>query len=520
MESSPSTALGSNPNRRFPITLPPRNTGAPVALVAILTLLALGTLVALPMVIPFDTGLRVLLAVCFFLVLFACRNSPAVAYGCLVYLVFIGGFRRNIIPFLGEPTLDPLQIVVPLITVLYALLKLVSRQIKLDTGVAKLRFWLLVFMLVEIVNPKQGPLLVGVAGAMFYVVPVLWSLFGRDLGKPNAMRLFFGLIVILGLITALYGIKQGIYGLTPAEKQWMEDTSGGSALTVGKGELRPFSLFSSSAEYAGFLTVAMILAWVWFLTGKRVALFALPVLGWAIFYTGVRGPIVLSLAGCVMVWAVQGRKIKHWIPRAALAMVLAAGGLVYGLTHAEDATSSTLVQHQAGGLLDPTNSKKSTLGNHAQLVENGVTSGFTNPIGMGLGSTTLAAQHFGGVGYSSEVDVSNMFISLGCVGGLLYIGFIVTTLLMAVRCWHYRRTFSSLGILAVLFGSLGSWLNGGSYSKAMLIWFCIGALEWEYQQLRLQELQSSPTTSSRGTGRGALPWRLREQREAKGSLSS
>ena len=52
---------------------------------------------------------------------------------------------------------------------------------------------------------------------------------------------------------------------------------------------------------------------------------------------------------------------------------------------------------------------------------------------MGLGATTPAAGKLGGNSASSEVDLSDMFLSLGLLGGLAYALVIVLVLTYAFR---------------------------------------------------------------------------------------
>jgi hypothetical protein len=107
--------------------------------------------------------------------------------------------------------------------------------------------------------------------------------------------------------------------------------------------------------------------------------------------------------------------------------------------------------------------------------------GFSYPIGHGLGATTLASSKFGSnekTG-SSEVDFSDMFISLGALGGLLYLFVIWATAREALEYTKAVKRSVSLPVLAVLTCTLASWLIGGQYSTASLVFFLIGGLVYE-----------------------------------------
>jgi hypothetical protein len=108
----------------------------------------------------------------------------------------------------------------------------------------------------------------------------------------------------------------------------------------------------------------------------------------------------------------------------------------------------------------------------------GILQGFTYPIGHGLGSTTDAASKFGGdtdTG-SSELDISDMFIALGLIGGSLYLYIVVCAMRQALAYLRTVRLGISLPVVAILICSLGSWLIGGQYSTSAFLFFLIGAL--------------------------------------------
>ena len=99
-------------------------------------------------------------------------------------------------------------------------------------------------------------------------------------------------------------------------------------------------------------------------------------------------------------------------------------------------------------------------------------------------ATTLAAAKYGGRVKSSEFDVSNVFLSTGLVGGVLYVLVVALALLAAFRYWWRTRSLVALALLGILVVTFGAWLNGGQYAVAALAWFCIGALDRFQMQRR------------------------------------
>lgn len=442
---------------------------------------------ALPFVINSMLGLRCLMAGAFFILFFSLRRSPALPILALIYLSILGGVRRNLIPIMGQFHIDPLLVVVPLTVGLLWFGKLLRLQIPLDNPIAKVRAVLLALMLtIGLLNPSQGGVTVALGGAMFLVIPVLWSFIGRDLGDRKTLRTLYTVALIIAACGALYGIYQTLYGFTKGEEMWLASDPNYTATLAGNA-IRPMSFFTSAAEYPAFLAICCVFVIAFILAGRWWPLPFVPLLLAGMFYSGVRSPIVGTLLGIVVLWSVRGRSMKAWVPRLALAALIGAVGLIYGIKSAQNLTISpsqdSLVQRQVEGLANPNDPTKSTASIHVQAALFGISSSLTHPLGIGIGAITPAGYQLGQAATNMEVDWSNMFLALGLIGGIVYILFILTTLWCAFKVWHHSRTFVALAILGVLVTTLNTWLNGDNYAIVTLLWFSIGALEREYVQL-------------------------------------
>ena len=441
-----------------------------------------GLIIGAPFLFTTPVGQRGLLALVWFgllgmLLVFSPRVGVS---GLLVFLCVVGGMRRWLIPLLGWTSTDPLVLVAPAIAVLCLLNLLATRLLPRDTRLSRLLLWLLALMTLEILNPMQGGISVGLAGILFYMVPILWYYLGRKYVSAALLERVFQVAIGVAVLASMYGLYQTWFGFLPSELEWMR-LSGMGALSVN-GTTRALSFFTSPQEYGGFVGLAIVLLWVFCVRGNRAALIPIPLLALALFLESSRGAIVGTLAACTAVWAIQGRSLNSWIPRGILALVIAVVGLVWTLQQAQNASFSTqtqaLVDHQTQGLLDPANAKTSTAGIHSAMVGNGILEGFKNPVGRGLGATTIAAGKFDGTnGGSTEMDISNMFASLGFIGGFLYAGIIGMALFKAFRFWHLTRTTAALCILAVLLLNVGQWINGQLYAAVFIIWVSIGVLD-------------------------------------------
>jgi len=441
-------------------------------------------------------GQHAVLALGFFGILFGLMLYTPLqgVQAALIYLALLGGLRRWLIPALGWTPLDVMVLVSPVLVFLYAADLWRKHRIARGTRLSRLLVFLLAVMVFQILNPVQGGLTVGLGGAIFYIVPLLWFYVGNALG-PGLLRGMFRVTVGLSLLAAVYGLCQTFFGLLPVEQEWVR-LAGYTSLMLDDNVVRAFAFFTSSEEYSQFLSIGLVLLWAAFLKGHRQALLPIPLLGLALFLESGRGNVVMALAICVLLWAVQGATVRSWIPRGVLALALASCGLIWSLHEVQqrsyDDRVQAAVQHQTEGLLDPLNAQHSTATTHYSMFTYGFTSGLSHPLGKGLGATTLAGSKFGDTGGNMEVDLSNLFVSLGLVGGILYAAVLGIVTLMAFHYWQRDRSLEALRTLALLAVVFGHWLDGGYYATAMLVWVCIGAMH------RAETEAASPNAAPEG----------------------
>ena len=464
----------------------------------VLAMIVLG-LVNAPLLLGTPVGQRGMLAgviggILLMLVIKSPRDGMVMT---LLFLGVLGGLRRWLIPVLGWPPQDPLVLVQGAIVGGSFLFLMGSGRLPWDTRLSRCVACLLGIMFFEIFNPAQGGIAIGFAGVLFMIVPLLWYYAGRQLGTSQIVVHVLRAALVLSLLGAMYGLYQTWFGFSASELIW--------GRIVRLLDDRPFSFYTTMAEYGMFLAIGVAVLWAAFLKGNRAAILPIPFLIVSIFFLSERGVVVGSLMLCTVLWAVQGRSLRVWVPRALLALVLAGSGLVWSLHQAQNATfgSSTqaLVEHQTSGLLDP---GKSTAPLHATMMLSGVMEGFTSPLGSGLGSTTEAANKFGKGTNSSEADFSDAFRSLGVFGGILYALMMVLILLTAVREWIRTRSFVSLAILGVLLASIGHWLHGGYYAVSMLAWFLIGATDRAAQLAKTTTRAQESLSDSSGANEPAF----------------
>jgi hypothetical protein len=399
----------------------------------------------------------------------------------LTYAFFNGDIRRMVNSVYGWPAIDPLLLLVPVVATIFGLSVLLRD--KVDTPISRLVLVLIGLMGLEIFNPLQGGLRVGLGGAFFYIPPLMFFWLGRRYATPAFIeRLLYQLVLPIAVLAAIAGYMQTFFGFAPWEQDWINRVAASyAALNVG-GYIRPFAFFTSSAGYVTVLSIgsAIALAGIW-LGHRRAALALVPLLP-ALVLSSERAPIVKLLVAGLVVWALQRGGGKGWYLRVSLAGFATAGLLAFALphfmhSHSDSGQVNVLLTHQVGGLANPLNSKDSTLMLHLHYLGIGMLAGFTHPYGYGLGATTAAAGKFAGKGISTETDFGNMFASLGFVGGIIYLVIMVRVLWALISDWQLRRQRVSLMILTVLLVTLASWLIAGQYSSPLLLWLLIGATD-------------------------------------------
>jgi hypothetical protein len=401
--------------------------------------------------------------------------------GLLAYSFFNGDIRRLVNSIYGWPAIDPLLLQIPIVVSIFGLSVLLRE--KVDTPIARLVLVLMAFMGLEIFNPLQGGLRVGLVGAFFYIPPLMFFWVGRRYVTPAFIeRLLYQLVLPIAMAAAVAGYLQQFIGFAPWEQAWINHVSASyMALNVG-GYVRPFGFSTSSAGYVTLLSIGAAIALAGYWLGHRRAILGLIPLLPALVLSSERAAIVKFLVAGLAVWALQRGGRKGWYLRIFLAGFAMVGLLAIVLPHLMPSYSASgrtgaLLAHEVGGLANPLNSKDSTLMLHLRMLGEGILSGFTHPYGYGLGATTAAASRFSGNGISTETDFGNMFASLGFVGGIVYIVIVVRVLWALVSDWQRRRQRASLMILGILLVTLASWLIAGQYSIPLLLWLLIGATD-------------------------------------------
>ncbi len=399
-------------------------------------------------------------------------------FALLVWLAALGSLRRIASGLTDTTHADPLLLVAPL--ALIVLCGAAAPQaFRRRSALANAVLVLSVLLTLGALNPLQGSLAAGLAGLLFVLVPMLAFWVGRGLCDDPTLVGVVRLAAGLGILGAAYGLAQTFVGFPSWDTAWVA-RSGYAALHVGD-TIRPFASFSAASEYGYFCAIAIV-AWVG-LGLRRSRLIplaaAVTLLGVAVFYQSSRGVLaVLVFALGLML----GARRRLPLPVSAAGCVLLLGLVSLAAARLEPSRRSSdagaqLATHQLSGLANPFDPASSTVGVHLSLVARGLETGFTQPLGIGVGAVSIAGRRFGGVDGGTEADPSNVAVALGLPGLLAYLAVLVLGFRRAYSRAVHRRDRLSLVALGILAVTLFQWLNGGQYAVAFLPWLVLGWLD-------------------------------------------
>jgi len=419
--------------------------------------------------------------------------------GLLAMMLFepLRGFlRRAQYLFLPYSQTDPIHIVTPLITLMAFAMLLQRRKLRIfrETPLAGLVSILGLIYFLEIFNPLQGSITVGLSGALFMLVPVVWFYFGQTI-KPAFLETALRLMVVLGVLTSLYGLYQLAFGFPSFEQYWIDNTDFYNSISVGNVK-RALATYSSAEEWGRYIEIGALIAFGfgacarsflrrvgWFLSGAALTVMVL--------LTGQRTAMFGLILGCLVLLLLAARTWRGAVGRVlvALAPVLLITVLVKAptnddmLSHGEDERMGAVISHTARGTLNPTreDSLQERIKNWTFLATELVP---YRPLGIGLGGTSLGAWRF-----NNELDlppIDSYFISTvitcGLPAALLFIWILLRATRMSwrafrqaehgsseARVWRIAATLMPVLILNSFFGNTFT-----LYSVAPVGWLLVG----------------------------------------------
>ena len=415
----------------------------------------------------------------------------------LIFLPFMGFLRRVLYFVSPYAKYDPIHLITPILVLfIFVGIPLFGRgrlsQAIRGNSLAKYVIALLGLFVLQIFNPLQGSLLVGLGGALYYVIPAMWFFFALCFANDQLLRKLMVAMVVIGVVTGAYGLCQMAFGFLAFEKYWIESAGFGS-LHIGRF-IRAFSTFSSPEEYSRYLQVAGVIAFGYFLKRKNLARFLIFVfISFSTVMTGVRSSafgLSFSISVLLVIWRANNLR------RTFIRLVLLASAFVVIMSFVSPPSSEsvyesqsifyTMAGHTARGFINPVGERtfQGRLSLWKRLVMDVVP---RNPVGYGLGSTSIAARKFAGLGIGTESYIFALFVNSGVVGGLLFLIISLTVLKKGTELSlqpEHSKVLASL-VLAIVAGLILNNVFGSSfvlYSVAPIGWLLIG---WIAKQRRI-----------------------------------
>src|SRR5260370_11450269 len=201
-----------------------------------------------------------------------------------------GLIRRAQYLFVSYASQDPIHVLTPIVTLLAFVLLLRSRRLEIfsATPLALSVSVLGLIYVIEIFNPLQGGLFVGLAGALFMLVPLIWFYFGQSVNEDFITKVL-RVVVVLGLLTSLYGIYQLVYGYPGFEQYWLDNTGYYDSINVGHGR-RALRTFSSAEEWGRYAEIGAIAAFAFASGATPLA----PPARWLLLVIALLGAVLLT----------------------------------------------------------------------------------------------------------------------------------------------------------------------------------------------------------------------------------
>jgi O-Antigen ligase len=398
---------------------------------------------------------------------------------------------------------DPIHVLTPIVTLIAfcMLLRKYRFQIFRATTLARTVSMLSLIFVLQIFNPLQGGLVVGLSGALLILVPVTWFYFGQFVDE-RFVTITLRLMVIMGLLASLYGIYQLTFGYPRFEQYWIDHIEDlYVSLNVGHVK-RALATFCSAEEWGRYIEIGAIVAFglgvgarrildragwigcglglsiILLLTGQRTAIFGLLLGFFAFVVLGAR-----TLRGAA------ARTVILLLPIVLISVLVKAPSEDEMWSKQEDQRVGALLSHTERGTLHPTEEESLYVRFDiwSDLAVNVIP---YRPFGAGLGAGSVSAWKFNTDGGGSP-PIDNFILTLavatGIPGALLFVWILGRATVLAFRSSrrtetpNRRATINRIAIALMPMLLLNSvfGMTFSLYAVAPLCWLLIGWISAE-----------------------------------------
>lgn len=430
--------------------------------------------------------------------------------GALIAMMFFeplrGLLRRAQYLFVNYSSEDPIHMVTPIVT-LIAMMVLARRGRLQQLWSTPLAGWVtllgIIFFL-EIFNPLQGSLFVGLSGALFVLVPLVWFYFGQAVNE-RFMHTAMKLVVLLGIIGSLYGLYQLTFGYPVFERYWIDNTDMYHSIAVGHVK-RALGTFSSAEEWGRYTEIGALIALGFFAGAKQLR----ARVGWLACAAGLLGGLLLSgqrtavfgfLVGVVALIMFSSRSWRTGLARVT--MLLLPMVLLFVFAQAptddevwskgEDERVSAVLTHTRRGTLKPTeeDSLQVRLQNWGDLVTSVIP---YRPLGAGIGAGSLSDMRTNRDSDLPPIDnfILVLAITCGIPGALVFAWILLRASWLSARLARAAESGTrnatinriAAAIMPALILNSVFGLTFSIYSVAPVAWLLIGWISAEALRAR------------------------------------
>ena len=362
----------------------------------------------------------------------------------------------------------------------------------------------------EIFNPLQGGLYVGLTGALFMLVPLFWFYFGQSMDE-RFIQLALRVTVALGILASAYGLYQLVFGYPAFEQYWIDNTDFYTSIAVGHVK-RALATFSSAEEWGRYTEIGAIAALGFVLAARKI--FAK--IGWlacalalvtAIFLSGQRTAVFGFAVGVITLMLLGARNLKWAAARLAIVLVPLVLVFVFvtpptndeEFSKRDNETVTTLLAHTQRGTLNPAEeeSLQVRFENWSYLLTSVIP---YRPLGAGIGAGSLGDLRSNRNSELPPIDnfILVMALSCGIPGALVFMWILARATWLSLRLARndlkQERSISVNRIVAAIMPALilnsifG--LTFSIYSVAPIAWLLIGWISAETLRARAVERET------------------------------
>jgi len=424
----------------------------------------------------------------------------------MVFEPFRGLLRRAQYLFVNYTTEDPIHLITPVVTLFVAIVVFQKQRLNMfwSTPLAGSVSVLGLIFFLEIFNPLQGGLFVGLTGALFMLVPLAWFYFGQSISERFLHRALC-LVVFLGLLGSVYGVYQMIFGYPAFEQYWIDNTDLYASIAVGH-VTRAIATFSSAEEWGRYTEVGAIIALGLAFASRRLA----ARIGWfacaggtlvGVMLSGQRTAIFGFIVGAATLVMLGARNLTAAAARLAIMLLPVVLVFVFVTPPTDDEVwskednerVSALLSHTQRGTLKPAGeeSLQIRMENWSYLITSVIP---YRPLGAGLGAGSLSDFRSNRDSEMPPIDnfILVLALAVGIPGALLFVWVLARATWLSIRVARsalpdtrnacINRIVAAIMPALILNSIFG--LTFSIYSVAPLAWLIIGWISAETLRTR------------------------------------